>query len=82
MNGRRGTSGVSVVPGCPDGSRSVGRPDLHTEAGFFLFALPVVRSLTQKRLPQFEQVCIGEVRARLLRAGAKTASGLFTPVLP
>ena len=35
MNGRRGTSGVRVVPGCPDGSRSEGRPDLYTEAGSF-----------------------------------------------
>ena len=35
MKGRRGASGVRVVPGCPDGSRSVGRPDLYTEAGSF-----------------------------------------------
>lgn len=45
-----------------------------------MFALPVVRSLTQKRLPQFEQVCISEIRARLLGAGAKAAGGFFTPI--
>lgn len=91
MNGRRGTSGVSVVPGCPDGSRSVGRPDLHTEAGFL--CPPYVGSppgrgpegaacSAQERLPQFEQKGIGEVRARLLRAGAQTAGGFFAPILP
>ena len=36
MNGERGTFRLCDSPGCSEGSRSVGRSDFHTGAGFFV----------------------------------------------
>ena len=79
MNGRRGTSGVKVGPGCPDGSRSVGRPDLYTEAGFFpprggyVRHMPIVSDLRvalfEERFANPEEEGVGHFRMRLLSTG-------------
>jgi hypothetical protein len=39
MNGERGTFRLCDSPGCSEGSRSVGRSDLHTGAGFFVIVV-------------------------------------------